>query len=84
MLPESSYELYQFYDFLGSRLEADSPLSPEESVQAFRAYQEELSRLRDDIRPALEQLDRGNGKEMDFDAVRARVRQQLAGRGMHD
>jgi len=68
------------------QLEAGSVrLSPEESVEAFCAYQRDLARLKKDIQPAVERFHRGEGGcELDYDAVKQDVAQRLAEKGITD
>jgi antitoxin ParD1/3/4 len=49
-----------------------------EALRLLRERDERLEALRADIRPALEQLERGEGKPLDGDAIKARGRQRLA------
>ena len=47
MATDACREIETFYQFLGQQLEdASLDLSPEQSVQAFRAYQRDLDQLR--------------------------------------
>ena len=72
-------EICAFYDFLGRRIENTSgSLSPEESVQEFRLYQEELNRFVAETRPAIEQSERGESQPLDVDALMQRVQDKLA------
>jgi len=78
-----SSDLHSFYHFLGLHLEGEPiGLSPEESVRAFRTYQEELSQLRSELKPALARLDRGEGKEIDFDTLEKEIVERLAKEGI--
>ncbi|HUG66811.1 MAG TPA: hypothetical protein VMM76_03600 [Pirellulaceae bacterium] len=71
-------EIHAFYHFLGRRIENPSaPLSPEESVQEFRLYQQELNRFIEETQPALEQSERGESRPLDVDALMQRVRNRL-------
>ncbi len=78
-----SSDLHNFYHFLGLRIESGPiGISPEESVQAFRAYQEELIQLRAELKPALDCLDQGEGKEIDFEKLEKEIVQRLAEAGI--
>ena len=78
-----SSDLHNFYHFLGLRLESGPiGLSPEESVQAFRTYQDELTQLRSELKPALDRLDQGKGKEIDFDRLEKEIVERLAKEGI--
>lgn len=53
-------------------------LSLEEAVAAFRAYQAELARCREQLRPAIDELNSSGGSDLDVDSIIARGKQQLA------
>jgi hypothetical protein len=79
-------EIETFYQFLGERIQEGSvDLSPEESVEAFRAYQRDLDQLRTELQPALDRFDRGE-PAIPFDAedVKRRGRERLAREGITD
>jgi hypothetical protein len=86
MSTDQSRKIETFYRFLGERLQEGSvDLSPEESVEAFRAYQRDLERLRKELEPALERLDRGkSAKPLDVEDVKRRGRERLAREGITD
>ena len=76
-------ELEVFCNFLAEQLQnGDSDLSPEQSVEAFRAHQRDLDRLKQDIRPAVERFKCGEGRQLDYDAVKDEVTQRLAEKGI--
>lgn len=78
-------ELASFHRFLTEQLESGgTELSPEESVQAFRAYQGDLQRFREDIRPALQRSLRGESKPLDIEDIKARGRKRLEEKGITD
>jgi len=78
-------ELESFHQFLSEQLEhGEVELSPEESVKAFRAYQRDLERCREEIRPALERSLRGESQPLDAEELKTRVTQRLAERGITD
>ncbi len=79
-------EIETFYQFLGERLlEGSVNLSPEESVEAFRAYQRDLERLRKELEPALDRFDRGeSANSFDAEDVKRRGRERLAREGITD
>ncbi len=76
-------EIEEFYQFLGERLQERSVnLSPEESVEAFRAYQRDLERLRKELEPALDRFERGEpATPFDAEDVKRRGRERLTGVG---
>jgi hypothetical protein len=84
MATDSSSEIGAFHRFLGHQIEECSvDLSPEESVQAFRAYQRDLERLRNDLKPAIERLERGlPGIPFDVEEVKQRGRERLGREGI--
>lgn len=74
-----------FYQFLGQRIEhGASELSPEQSVAEYRAYQNEVQRFLKESQPAFDEAARGEAKELDHDALLARVRTRLAAKGISD
>jgi hypothetical protein len=81
----SQNDMQSFYDFLGRRLQNGAQgMTPEESVQEFRAYQTELARFKEETQLALEQSARGQSKPLDIDALMKRVRARLAKNGITD
>lgn len=85
MTTQSSTELESFHRFLTEQLQGGyAELSPEESVKAFRAYQDDLQRLRQDVRPALQRSLQGESEPLDIEDVKARGRQRLAEKGITD
>jgi hypothetical protein len=81
----STNEMQSFYEFLGRRLEKGAEkLTPEQSVHEFRAYQEELRRLRAKIATSHEQYVRGEARELDVDALMERVRAKFTQEGITD
>jgi len=53
-------------------------------LRLLREREARLQALRDDILPALEQLDRGEGEPLDAEAIKAKGRQRLAAEGKGD
>ena len=83
MSTDISSELVAFHAFLGKLLESkDRSLTPEKSVEEFRNYQNQLAQFRRDIQPALEELDRGEGNELDFRQVEKEVLDRLSQEGI--
>jgi hypothetical protein len=84
MATDNANELIVFHRFLGDQIEGGSvDLSPEESVEAFRAYQRDLERLRDDLEPALGRLERGEpASPLDLEDVKRCGRERLAREGI--
>ena len=85
MSRESQTELEAFHRFIGQQLEIErNDMSVEDSVKAFRTYQQDLEQLRADIRPALDEIERGEASELDYDALKERVGKRLADEGITD
>lgn len=77
-------ELSEFHQFIGKRLETGVAITPDEALEEFRRYREELERLREMIRAAEESIARGEAKPLDADALIRRVRERLALEGIVD
>ena len=76
-------ELELFYRFLGDQIgNGGRDLDLDAAVKAFRAYQEQLARLRREIQPALEGSLRGECQPFDAEALKQRISEQLARRGI--
>jgi hypothetical protein len=73
-------EIQAFFEFLGGRID-DPAITPERSVQEFRAYQEELRRAHAELRESHDEFRRGKAKPLDVDALMERVRSRLARQG---
>ena len=85
MSTQPQTELEAFHRFIGQQLESQrSDLSVEDSVKAFRSYQQDLEQLRADIRPALDEIERGEASELNYDALKERVAKRLADEGITD
>ena len=72
-------EIQAFYEFLGRKM-AGPAITPEQSVQEFRAYQEELRRAQAELRESHEEFCHGKAKPLDVDALMQRVRTRLTQR----
>ena len=82
---ETQTDLEAFHKFVGELLKKGKRKLPlEESLVAFREYQQELERLRDEIRPALERAAKGEGKKVDLEDILRRGRERLAKEGVSD
>lgn len=55
-----------------------------EGLRLLRERERRLRALRQDVEPALEQLDRGEGEPLDAERIKARGRRGLAARGKED
>ena len=78
-------DIHAFFVFLERRIQiGGSELTTEQSVQEFRAYQEELQRFVAETEPAVEHSERGVSKPLDTNAVMQRVRERLANEGITD
>lgn len=73
----SSTEIHSFYEFLGRRIEVGGQeLSPEQSVQEYRLYREEVERF---IRETKNSIASGPAEPLDHDAVRKNLADKDAG-----
>ncbi len=80
-------ELESFHRFLDEYLSnGGASLTPEESVEAFRAHERDLERLKEGIRPAVERFKRGGheARELDYEKIEEEVTQRLAAEGITD
>ena len=85
MSTQPQTELEAFHSFVAQQLQSRrGDMSVEDSVKAFRAYQRDLERLKADIQPALNEIDRGEASELDYDALNERVAKRLADKGITD
>ncbi len=85
MAAQSPGELESFHRFLTEQLaDGRGDLTLEESVAAFRAYQRDLERIRKDIQRAVQRYRRGEGRELDYEAIKEEVTARLAERGITD
>lgn len=76
-------EFHDFNRFVTERLaNVDSGLSLEESVAAFRAYQAELKKCREALKPAIDEMDETGGTVLDMELIIARGKQMLAEEGI--
>ena len=58
MSTDTCREIETFYQFLGHQIEEGSvDLSPEECVEAFRAYQRDLDRLKKELQPGIDRFE---------------------------
>jgi hypothetical protein len=79
----SELELLQL--FIEKRLAAGDRKTPiDECLAEFRLWREDLERVREEIRPALESSLRGETRPFDLEALKARVTRELADRGITD
>lgn len=75
-------ELREFYAFLEHQLQASpEPMTVEESVPAFRAYQRDLQRFRQGCESALAESASGQSQPLDVDAIIDRGRERVRAQG---
>jgi hypothetical protein len=78
-------ELAAFSQFVTERLQnGQSASNLEEAVQTFRAYQDDVERLRKHLAPALVESKRREAKPLNADDVKQRIRTRLAEHGITD
>ncbi len=83
MATTSLSELEAFHRFLGEPLtEGQYDLSVEESLAAFRAHQQEIQQLREELRPALQESARGESQPLDVEQLKDQVTQALSEKGI--
>jgi len=71
-------ELEEFHRFIGRHLQSGgSELTVDRSVAEFRAYQDELERCREAVRPALEASVRGESEPLDMEDIKRRGRERF-------
>ena len=80
---ETQTDLEAFHKFVGELLKKGKRKLPvDESLVVFRQYQQELERLREEIRPALEQSARGESEPLDIQKLKTEVTKSLAEKGI--
>ena len=85
MATHSPNDLELFHRFLGERLQASGEdLTPEESVAVFRAEQQQLARLEEELRPSMERSERGESTALDIDDIKACGRERLVTKGIFE
>jgi hypothetical protein len=82
---ETQTDLEAFHKFIGELLKKGKRNLPvAESLVVFREYQQELERLREEIRPALEQSARGESEPLDIEKLKTEVTNSLAEKGISE
>jgi hypothetical protein len=72
-------DLAAFHEFVATQLERNAPpITPEEAVEAFRAYQRDLARFKHESQSAIDEVAQSRTKPLDALALKDRVRQRLA------
>jgi hypothetical protein len=83
MAIDSSSEVGLFHEFLLLKSSHDTVTgSLDSTVQEFRRYQSELSKLQTELQVGLEQCNRGEVKPLDAESIKAKLRERLALRVM--
>ena len=77
-------ELQDFQSFLAGELENGSCESLDQVVVRFRAYQDESTKFRKHLQKSIDQAERGEAEELDYEAVKAKIRDELAEEGITD
>ncbi|MCG8653181.1 MAG: hypothetical protein MI861_25295 [Pirellulales bacterium] len=74
-------EMESFHRFIGQQLEnGGSGMTADEATKAFHAYQRDVERLRSH----LQESEDDEGRELDSDALKQRVRSRLSSEGVTD
>ncbi|UUO06965.1 hypothetical protein M4951_01320 [Blastopirellula sp. J2-11] len=76
MATDAAQELQQFHQFIGQRIASGSEMSIAEAVAEFQAYQAELERFREEIKPGLDRLARGEYEELDIEEFKRLARER--------
>jgi hypothetical protein len=85
MITSAPTEMEFYQHFLGQqRLQGNAFVSVDESVIAFRKYQQEIAKVRELCQPALEECDRGEYADFNFEEVKARVLSRLDAKGIRE
>lgn len=83
MATETLTELELFHRFVGKELAAGNRrMSVRESIERFEAYQRDLAKLEEELRPALEEYERGEGGPIDWDEFFRRNEERLRALGI--
>ncbi|MGY8770234.1 MAG: hypothetical protein ACKVH8_17595 [Pirellulales bacterium] len=82
--PVTNNELPDFSQFVQRLDGRGENMSADQSVVAFRHYQQQLAQLKAEIQPAIDELDAGLGKELDMNSIIDRVKSDLAKEGIVD
>jgi hypothetical protein len=77
-------ELLAFKDFLVGELQNGSRESLDELVARFRTRRDEAARYRKHLQKSIDQAGRGEARELDYDSVKAEIRDELAEEGITD
>ena len=78
-------EVELFHRFVAEQIKnGGRNLSLDEILKAFRAYEGDLERCREAIRPALERSLRGESEPFDVEEMKTRVTNRLAEKGISD
>jgi hypothetical protein len=75
-------ELQAFQDFLAGELNNGSRDSLTQVLTKFRAHQDEATKFREHLQGSIDQANRGEAQELDREAVRAEIRDELAEEGI--
>lgn len=77
----ASNELPALGQFIDGLIANGSTMTADQAFVAFREYQQQLDGLRQQLQPALDELDAGGGEELDLRGIFEKVKQQLADEG---
>ena len=78
-------DFQHFQRFVGDKLDGDdSPISLEQALEEFRAYQRDLEEFKNDTRASLDESARGECSPLDIDDVLERGKERLARKGISD
>jgi hypothetical protein len=66
-----------FQQFLAAQEMKVSSLSPEQSVELYRQYQQEIAKLRERVAASMQQAEQGQSRRLDMEAMMQRVSKRL-------
>ena len=75
-------ELLAFQSFLAAELENGSCVSLDQVVARFRAYQDESARFRQRLQTSIDQAQRGEAEELDYEVLKTEILDELAEEGI--
>jgi hypothetical protein len=85
MANDLQHDFQDFQGFLASKFSVgEPPVSLEQALQEFRAYQRDLEKFQADTRQSLAESARGQSSPLDIDSVLERGRERLARKGISD
>ena len=83
MATETLTELELFHRFLGEQIaRGNKRISVAQGLELFQAYRRDIEKLKEALRPALEQYERGEGGPIDWDKFFREGEERLRAKGI--